>query len=97
MTESSTARLHALVEGIVQGVGFRMFVQREAAHLNLTGWVRNTWEGNVEVVAEGEKSQLEKLLSALKVGPASAYVTNVRFVWLPASNEFSDFRVRSTA
>jgi acylphosphatase len=97
MTEETNARLHALVEGVVQGVGFRMFVQRQAAQLNLTGWVRNTWEGNVEVVAEGKREQLEQLLTALKIGPRSAHVTNVKFVWLPANGEFPDFRVRSTA
>ncbi|MGB9672761.1 MAG: acylphosphatase [Anaerolineales bacterium] len=96
MTAETNSRLHALVEGFVQGVGFRMFVQRQAAQLNLTGWVRNTWDGNVEVVAEGSRDQLEKLLTALKMGPRSAHVTNVKFVWLPANGEFPDFRIRST-
>ncbi len=97
MTEGAKARLHARIEGVVQGVGFRMFVHRQATQLNLTGWVRNTWDGNVEVVAEGNREQLEQLLTSLKLGPRSAQVTNVNFIWLPANGEFSDFRVRPTA
>lgn len=96
MIPQDHARLHAIVEGHVQGVGFRMFVQRVASELKLTGWVRNTWEGNVEVVAEGSRPQLEKLLAALKVGPRAAHVINVQVTWPPATGEFLDFRVRST-
>jgi acylphosphatase len=45
---------HFLVKGRVQGVGFRWFVQREAAEIGLRGWVRNTDDGHVEVLAAGE-------------------------------------------
>lgn len=96
MTEGSPKRLHAIVEGTVQGVGFRMFVVRLATELGLCGWVRNTWDGNVEVIAEGEEDKLTRLLAGLKVGPRAAYVTNVRTEWLPASGEFHDFRIRYT-
>ncbi|RCK74142.1 MAG: Acylphosphate phosphohydrolase [Anaerolineae bacterium] len=96
MTEGTQKRLHAIVEGTVQGVGFRMFVARLAADYRLTGWVRNTWDGKVEVVAEGEEGKLNQLLVNLKVGPRAAYVTNVQVHWLPASGEFQDFRIRST-
>ncbi|MEJ5203451.1 MAG: acylphosphatase [Anaerolineales bacterium] len=96
MNSNDSERLHAIVEGYVQGVGFRMFVQRLASELRLKGWVRNTWEGNVEVVAEGNRADLEKLLAGLKVGPRSAHVTTVHQTWLPSTGEFSDFRIRST-
>ncbi len=96
MTEHQQKRLHAIVEGTVQGVGFRMFVTRLAADYHLTGWVRNRWDGNVEVVAEGEEEQLSRLLAGLRVGPRSADVTNVRVEWSPASGEFRDFRIRYT-
>lgn len=96
MAGDTQKRLHAIVEGTVQGVGFRMFVVRLAADAHLTGWVRNRWDGNVEVVAEGDEEQLNKLLVGLKVGPRAAYVTNVQVEWLPASGEFRDFRIRST-
>ncbi|MCE1253648.1 MAG: acylphosphatase [Anaerolineae bacterium] len=90
------SRLHAVVEGTVQGVGFRQFVIMTAVDLDLTGWVRNTYEGNVEVVAEGRPDVLDMLLSALHRGPRHAYVTNVRFNYETASGEFDSCNVRST-
>ena len=59
---------HYLVKGRVQGVGFRWFVQREAAELGLRGWVRNTDEGHVEIVAAGEPEELAELKVALRQG-----------------------------
>ena len=92
-----TARLHAIVEGMVQGVGFRAFVQQKAVSLNLKGWVRNRWDGSVEVVAEGPHPDLEKLLSALYRGPYAADVRGVTPEWQPASGDFSGFGVRMTS
>jgi acylphosphatase len=60
--------LHFLVKGRVQGVGFRWFVQREAAELGLRGWVRNTDQGHVEIVAAGKPELLEELKTALRKG-----------------------------
>lgn len=90
------ARLHAMVEGSVQGVGFRQFVLMTAINLDLTGWVRNTFEGSVEVVAEGRQDILDTLLFALRQGPRHAYVTHVNSQYLPATGEFEGFNVRST-
>jgi len=90
-------RLHAIVEGRVQGVGFRYFVEENALSLGLKGWVRNRWEGTVELTAEGERQSLEKLLAVVRRGPRSSYVGNVRSDWLPATGEFRDFRIRMTA
>lgn len=95
--EPETVRLHAMVEGRVQGVGFRYFVEETAISLGLQGWVRNRWEGSVEVVAEGQRASLEKLLAALQRGPRAAFVSNVETEWLPSTGEFSRFYVRSTA
>lgn len=89
-------RLHAVIDGTVQGVGFRAFVQQHARDLNLTGWVRNTYEGFVEVTAEGPRQQLEKLLDRLRTGPRGAFVSEVQKEWLPATGEFTDFRVTRT-
>ena len=88
--------LHATVEGRVQGVGFRYFVMREADSLSLTGWVRNRYNGTVEVVAEGKRSRLEQLLQAIRRGPRSSHVQNVDPRWEEATNEFIGFRVRRT-
>jgi acylphosphatase len=90
------SQLHATVEGHVQGVGFRQFVYQTAVGLDLTGWVRNTYDGDVEVLAEGSPAVLDMLLSALHKGPRMAYVTQVHFDFQPATGEFVDFRVRST-
>jgi acylphosphatase len=69
--------LHFLVRGRVQGVGFRWFVHREAADLNLRGWVRNTADGHVEAVASGEPKDLEELKKALHKGSRGSRVDAV--------------------
>ena len=68
---------HFFVKGRVQGVGFRWFVQREAAEIGLRGWVRNTEDGDVEVVAAGEPDQLKDLLKALGKGSRGSRVDEV--------------------
>ncbi len=68
---------HFLVRGRVQGVGFRWFVQREAAALALSGWVRNTEDGHVEVVAKGDPAVLDALRQALRRGPRGSRVDAV--------------------
>jgi acylphosphatase len=69
--------LHFLIQGRVQGVGFRWFVQREASELKLRGWVRNTEDGDVEVVAAGDPGDLSELRTSLKRGPRGARVDRV--------------------
>lgn len=88
--------LHARIRGRVQGVGFRHFVIRSAAELELTGWVRNTYDGDVEVMAQGKRSQLERLLNRLKAGPPVAMVSDVEFEWQPATGRYRSFSVRFT-
>jgi acylphosphatase len=68
---------HFLVRGRVQGVGFRWFVQREAAALQLSGWVRNTEDGHVEVVAKGEPAVVDQFRQALRRGPRGSRVDGV--------------------
>jgi len=95
MADSDLASLQATVHGYVQGVFFRAFVSRKAAELSLTGYVRNLPGGeSVEVVAEGERKQLEKLLSQLKLGPPAARVERVVVSWSEYSGGYSGFRVR---
>jgi acylphosphatase len=69
--------IHYLVKGRVQGVGFRWFVQREAAEIGLRGWVRNTDDGHVEVVAMGDPSELVELKDALRKGSRGSRVDAV--------------------
>jgi acylphosphatase len=94
--EPSLTRLHAMVEGRVQGVSFRYFVTEQAQRLGLVGWVRNHYNGDVEVLAEGPRYDLEQLLKSLHQGPSMAQVSEVNVEWLPARGEFSSFWVRST-
>lgn len=68
---------HYLVKGRVQGVGFRWFVQREAAEIGLKGWVRNTDEGHVEIVAAGDSEDLAELKDALRKGSRGSRVDAV--------------------
>jgi acylphosphatase len=68
---------HYLVKGRVQGVGFRWFVHREAAALELNGWVRNTEDGHVEVLAAGEPDALADLTVALRKGSRGSRVDAV--------------------
>jgi len=88
------ARLRAIVKGIVQGVGYRFFVEDRAYELGLVGYVRNLPDGTVEVVAEGEREVLEVLLEHLRRGPRLARVKDVEVEWGEATGEFRDFRIR---
>jgi len=74
-------RLHAVVRGRVQGVGFRYFVMREARALGLSGWVRNQHDGSVEVEAEGRRDPLDALVERLRRGPPGARVAGVEEAW----------------
>ena len=97
MTENDLSRLHITVEGRVQGVSFRYFVVDNAQRLYLSGWVRNRWDGSVELVAEGNRQSLDKLLAAVRRGPRSSMVLGVKTDWREATGEFRDFRVRTTS
>ena len=92
MTE--LASVQAIVHGRVQGVFFRDFVSRQAKKLDLTGYVRNLYDGTVEVLAEGERKQLEGLISDLNVGPPAASVEKVITTWSEYTGSYPGFRVR---
>ncbi|MFZ2095648.1 MAG: acylphosphatase [Anaerolineales bacterium] len=96
MMDEINSRLHATVTGRVQGVSFRYFVMENADALDLRGWVRNRWDGSVEVTAEGSRKDLEQLLQALRAGPPMARVDHVEFEWLDFTGEFSGFNLSST-
>jgi len=87
-------RLTAIVHGQVQGVGFRFYAQRAAAGLGLRGYVRNRLDGDVELVAEGQRPALEELLHWLEHGPAGAQVKRVAAEWSTAEGTYSGFQIR---
>ena len=87
-------RAEILVNGLVQGVGFRYFVYREALKLGLVGFTKNLFTGEVLTIAEGEKSLVEELHRKIKVGPSHASVKNCNVDWLEPKNEFNIFEIR---
>jgi acylphosphatase len=87
------ARAHILVSGRVQGVFYRDHAHRGARSLGVTGWVRNLDDGNVEVVAEGERENVESLISHLEEGPPMSIVEKVDVDWQDYRGEFHDFRI----
>ena len=91
---ADSASLQATVYGRVQGVFFRAFVSRCARELGLTGYVRNLPDGAVEILAEGERRQLEKLIGYLKLGPPEARVDEVVTIWSEYTGSYSGFSVR---
>ena len=84
-------RQRYVVSGLVQGVGFRWFVLREAHRLDVHGWVKNLPDGSVEVVAEGTDSQLGELEAVLRRGPSVAQVRDVTKSAVPPNLELSTF------
>ncbi len=93
---SQVMQLRATVRGYVQGVGFRSFVRRRALALDLNGYVRNTWEGDVEVQAVGPRGDLESLLEDLRRGPSESEVSSVDAAWttVEAAGGSQGFEIR---
>jgi acylphosphatase len=79
------------ISGFVQSVGFRWFVKWNARKLKLTGWVKNTSDGEVEALVQGEKEKIEKLIVACKKGPLTAEVKAVKVEWEIEQDRFLDF------
>ncbi len=86
-------RAHAVVSGFVQGVCYRAETRYEAEGLAVTGWVRNRSDGTVELVAEGPRENVEKLIAWCRRGPEYARVEDVEVKWEKATGEFSRFGI----
>jgi acylphosphatase len=84
---------HFLIEGLVQGVGFRFFVLREAKNLKLDGWVRNLLDGRVEVLVQGSEKTIETLIAKLRKGPLTSRVENLTFEEVGFQGSLSDFTI----
>lgn len=85
--------MHVRFTGRVQGVGFRYTVCRIAEHFNVTGFVRNLWDGDVELVAEGLEAVLSDFLHDIRNSELKRYVTQDRMSWETATGEFERFGV----
>ncbi len=90
---SNNSAFLAVVYGLVQGVNYRYFVQRNAESMGLTGYVCNMDDGSVEVVAEGGKEKLQQLIAKLKAGPRSARVERVEVEWMNYSGKYRGFDI----
>ncbi len=86
-------RLHVYISGLVHGVGFRYATYRKAGMMGLSGWVRNTPDGRVEAVLEGERPVLEEMLDWCTRGPALSRVDRVESTWATAEGEFVEFEI----
>lgn len=86
-------RVRIKVHGRVQGVFFRAHTQEEAAHLGLTGYVKNTGDGGVEAVAEGDRPILEKFVTWCRRGPPAAKVDSINIEWSKATGEYLSFHI----
>jgi acylphosphatase len=69
--------VHVTITGLVQGVGFRLFVEREAERRGLAGWVRNRRDGSVEAVFSGDEAKVAAMVDACRRGPPVGHVENV--------------------
>lgn len=87
-------RAHLHVQGIVQGVNFRASTLHEARMLRVRGWVRNCPDGGVEMIAEGEKEPVEKLVSWCRHGPCGARVKRVEVCWEEPLHQDEGFHIR---
>jgi acylphosphatase len=87
-------RAHIFMSGWVQGVFFRVETRNRAMRRNITGWVRNTSDGKVEAIFEGEKEDVEELIEFCRKGPSGARVTKVDVQWEEYSEEFRNFKIR---
>ena len=96
MKRDEILRVHVWVQGRVQAVGFRAFVQQNALQIGVTGWVRNVGYDTVEAVAEGTKEQIESFLLMVKRGPMGSRVDDWREEWEQVTGEFGSFRVKAS-
>ena len=90
---SATVRAHVLVKGRVQGVAYRAFTYHEATRQGLNGWVRNLYDGQVEVEVEGDRATIESFIGLLKKGPPLARVDGTYVDWLEATGEAVGFQI----
>jgi len=87
-------RVHGIVSGRVQGVGFRYFTQDIAAQYDVRGWVKNLPDGRVEFVAEGPKGMLNDFVKTINRGPVAGYVSALDLSWDKYTGEYESFRIR---
>ena len=96
MGEVQENRLHLLIKGRVQGVGFRYFSYQIGVNLLLQGWVRNRINGDVEILAEGPMEKLNLLLREVRKGPPSSHVIDIDITWDAPIGDLPSFTILNT-
>ncbi len=84
---------HLIISGMVQGVGYRVWTRHTAKKLGITGWVTNTPDGKVEVVAQGDAAALDELIKGCHHGPPIARVDGVDVSWDEADQSYESFDI----
>jgi acylphosphatase len=87
-------RVALRVRGRVQGVGFRFFTQHLARAMGITGWVRNEYDGSVEIEAQGDEATLESFTEKVRSGPSFGNVSGLQSHSLPVKDGESSFGIR---
>jgi len=82
-----------IIEGRVQGVGFRNFAYTRALKYNIKGYVKNTFDGNVEIICTGESADMDKFIAEIKKGPSFSFISNVK-INETSENDFENFGIR---
>jgi acylphosphatase len=90
----SKSRVKLIIKGIVQGVNFRYYTQREAQKRNLSGWVRNLPDGSVAALFEGDEDEVEAMIQWCRHGPPSAQVTEMLVQPMEYRGEFQSFSIQ---
>jgi acylphosphatase len=87
-------QVYITISGRVQGVGFRYYALHKAEELNITGWIKNTPEGNVEMEASGETKNLDVFIEWMKIGPSRAYIERFAVSEISPKRTFTHFIIR---
>ncbi|MEX2117055.1 MAG: acylphosphatase [Bacteroidota bacterium] len=83
-----------IVRGLVQGVGFRYYIRRAASSTGLSGCAENLVNGDVRIIAEGERGLIEDLVKSARIGPRGSHVAGVTVEWEQPKNDFQGFEIR---
>jgi acylphosphatase len=89
----NSSAFHAVAQGKVQGVYYRVFASGNAIQLGIKGYVRNLPDNSVEIFAEGDRKQLEKFVAQLSQGPPGARVDDLALTWSEYTGQYHDFSV----
>jgi acylphosphatase len=87
------AQVHVIISGRVQGVWYRASTKQKAEELGLTGWVKNTVDGNVEAIFEGDESTIDEMVAWCWIGPPLARVTDVNIIRKRSKGQFTGFAI----